>query len=117
MVHPRTAFSAGNQQVGGTVTDRHVASGGQELHGSAQSGLDTGSKVTGRLITRPRDELEAEVEDPWFMGWEAGENLDDPPPCPFTDGIKARLWRKGFADRVQQYISTTKRAGLATSLT
>ena len=117
MVHPRTAFSTGNQQVGGSVADQHVVCGEREARGSARSGSESGGNVSGRLITRPRDELEAEVEDPWFMGWEAGENLDDPPPCPFTDGIKARLWRKGFADRVQQYISTTKRAGLATSLT
>jgi hypothetical protein len=91
MVHPQTAFSAVN--------------------------LQAGDKLPSRLVTRSRAELEAEVEDPWFLGYSAAEDLDNPPPCPYTDGIKARLWRKGLADRVQVYISEKKRNGLATSLT
>lgn len=70
-----------------------------------------------RRITRPREELDAEHEDPYAKGWEAGENLDDPPPNPYLRGTSARLWRMGFSARVDEYIARTKRAGLATSLT
>lgn len=75
------------------------------------------ASVPSRRITRPREELDAEHEDPYAMGWEAGENLDDPPPNPYANGTSARLWRMGFSARVDEYIARTKRAGLATSLT
>lgn len=71
-----------------------------------------------RRITRPREELDAEHEDPYALGWEAGSDLDDPPPCPYKmDGTSARLWRMGFSARVDDFIATTKRAGINTSLT
>jgi hypothetical protein len=75
------------------------------------------ASVPFRRITRSRDELNAEHTDPFAMGWEAGENLDDPPANPYENGTSARLWRMGFSARVDDYISKTKRAGLATSLT
>lgn len=66
-----------------------------------------------RIIRRSpnREEKEAEVLDPFAMGYDAAAELDDPPPCPFRDGIKARLWRNGFAARVQEYIGRRMSAG------
>lgn len=70
-----------------------------------------------RVVTRPRDEVLAEHADPFVQGWEAGENLDDPPPCPYEDGTAARLWRSGFSARVDQYIAQVRKtAGLHASL-
>lgn len=71
-----------------------------------------------RSVSRPREELQAESEDPYVMGWDAAGDLDNPPPCPWTDGLRAKLWRKGFADRVQSYIADRKRhGGLAAAIT
>lgn len=75
---------------------------------STASGL---AKLPSRLVTSTLDEREAEMLDPYAMGWDAGEDLDDPPACPFNDGIKAQLWRKGFSARVQKYIAGTLRTG------
>lgn len=73
--------------------------------------------VTTRKITRPREELEAEHSDPYVQGWEAGVDLDDPPPCPYKDGTSAKLWRSGFSARVDDYIATIrKQSGLHTNL-
>lgn len=70
-----------------------------------------------RKGTPTRDELEAEVLDPYAMGWDAAADLDEPPPCPFVNGVKARLWRRGFAERVQAYVAATlSRGGLGASL-
>lgn len=66
---------------------------------------------------RPREELDAEHADPYVQGWEAGSNLDDPPPCPYTTGTSAQLWRKGFSARVDEYIaSVRKTSGIHASL-
>jgi hypothetical protein len=73
------------------------------------SAADLPSRIIRR--TPDRDEIEAEVLDPYAMGYEAAANLDEPPPCPFRDGIKARLWRNGFAARVQEYIGRRMSAG------
>jgi len=71
-----------------------------------------------RRITRPRDELDAEQVDPYAMGWDAGEHLDEPPPCPFKSGTAARLWRMGFSARVDEYAARRRSAGgLKASLT
>lgn len=74
-----------------------------------------------RVISRQptREEIEAEHLDPYAMGWDAGENLDDPPKCPFLgNGISAKLWRQGFSARVSDFIGRTKsKGGLAASLT
>lgn len=73
-----------------------------------------------RVIKRSptRDEIHAEVVDPYRMGWEAGEDLDEPPPNPFKDGLSAKLWRQGFAARVEEYIAGLRRhGGLNVSLT
>ncbi len=70
-----------------------------------------------RVISRPREELEAEHEDPFVQGWDAGEDLDDPPPCPYPGGTSAKLWRKGFSARVDAYIAEVrKQSGLQASL-
>ncbi len=75
------------------------------------------ASVPARRISRTREELDAEHADPYAKGWEAGADLDEPPPCPYTHGVSARLWRMGFSARVDEYIARTKRAGLNTSLT
>ena len=67
--------------------------------------------LPGRSITRPRDELEAEHVDAYAIGWDAGADLDDPLPCPFKNGTAARLWRKGFSARVDDYIGRRKSVG------
>lgn len=64
--------------------------------------------ITSRIIAAPREELDAEHDDPYVMGWEAGENLDEPPPCPYKDGVSCNLWRKGFSARVDEYIRKTR---------
>lgn len=73
--------------------------------------------VTRRVVVRAREELEAEHADPYRLGWDAGENLDDPPPCPYKDGVSAQLWRRGFSARVDKYIAEVRKtAGLNASL-
>lgn len=62
-------------------------------------------------VYRRNDDQDAEAVDPYAMGWDAGADLDDPPPCPFTDGTSAKLWRKGFSDRVDHYIADVRRWG------
>jgi hypothetical protein len=83
----------------------------RQLPSSAASA--TGILATGIVHKElDREQREAEVEDPYALGWDAGEDLDDPPPCPYLgDGIKARLWRKGFAARVDAHIAAAKRSG------
>lgn len=73
----------------------------------------TTADLPSRVIRRTpnREEIEAEVLDPFAMGYDAASNLDDPPPCPFADGLKARLWRNGFAAKVQEYIGRRMSAG------
>lgn len=76
--------------------------------------------VSIRQITRTptRDEVEAENSDPYVMGWEAGADLDEPPGCPYKSGLSSKLWRKGFADRVEKYIAERRsKGGLSASLT
>ena len=63
------------------------------------------------IQVRKEVELEAEACDPYAMGWDAGNDLDDPPPCPFTDGLLAKLWRQGFSARVDEYIGRVKSSG------
>jgi hypothetical protein len=58
-----------------------------------------------------KDETLGEALDPFAMGWDAGDNMDDPLPCPFDDGALAQLWRKGYCARVDQYIARIKSAG------
>ena len=55
--------------------------------------------------------MEAENSDPYAMGWDAGANIDEPPPCPFPDGLSARFWRQGFCARVDAYIAKRRSAG------
>ena len=66
-----------------------------------------------RVVTRTptREEIDAETVDPYAMGWDAGEDLDEPPPCPFRDGLSAKLWRKGFSARVNEYIASVRSKG------
>jgi hypothetical protein len=66
--------------------------------------------VTTRVIVRPREELDAEHEDPYAQGWDAGEHLDEPPPCPYKSGTSARLWRSGFSARVDDYIAKVRKS-------
>jgi hypothetical protein len=57
------------------------------------------------------------VEDPFAMGWDAGDDMDDPLPCPFKEPMAAKLWRQGYTARVNDYIAKKKSAGgLAASL-
>jgi hypothetical protein len=74
---------------------------------------------TVRVIKRSptRDEIQAEVDDPYLLGWEAGENLDEPPPNPYKEGLSAKLWRNGYASRVEAYVASKRRLGLNISLT
>ena len=73
--------------------------------------------IVGVRIRKDSD-LEAESCDPYAMGWDAGEDLDEPPPCPFKNGLSAKLWRQGFSARVDEYIGRVKSAGgLKASLT
>jgi len=76
--------------------------------------------IPSRRISRgpSRDEIAAENTDPYALGWDAGANLDEPPPCPFESGLSARLWRQGFSARVDEYIARRRSAGgLNASLT
>jgi hypothetical protein len=80
----------------------------------------TASRLPSRVILQASspDQIQAEVRDPFSMGWDAGDDLEDPPPCPFKDGLSARLWRQGFAARVDAYIAKRRSAGgLNVSLT
>lgn len=71
-----------------------------------------------RTVYKRNDDLEAEACDPYAMGYEAGADLDDPPPCPFKNGIAAKLWRQGFSARVDEHIANAKRfGGLSASIT
>lgn len=71
------------------------------------------SPEPGIISVRIRRDVESEAEscDPFAMGWEAGSDLDDPPPCPFNDGLLAKLWRQGFSKRVDEYIASVKSKG------
>jgi hypothetical protein len=51
------------------------------------------------------------VEDPYAMGWDAGDDMDDPLPCPFKEPMAAKLWRQGYTARVNDYIAKKKSAG------
>lgn len=65
-----------------------------------------------RTVYRRNDDLDAEANDPYAMGYDAGENMENPPACPFkNDGMAAKLWRKGFSARVDLYIADRKRWG------
>ena len=64
-----------------------------------------------KIIRTKKSDLDAEAIDPYVEGWEAGDDLDDPPPCPYEDGELHRLWRKGFSDRVDAYIAHVYRRG------
>ena len=69
-------------------------------------------------IVTPQEDLNAEFQDPSAMGWDAGNDLDEPPPCPFKNGLSARLWRSGFSARVDEYTANVrKKFGLNASLT
>lgn len=72
----------------------------------------------GGVSNSVKTELDNIQEDPYALGWDAGENMDDPSPCPFlTDGPASKLWRQGFTARVNQYIARRRSAGgLAASL-
>jgi hypothetical protein len=77
-----------------------------------QKSPPTVAALPSRLIERQSSELrEAEVLDPYAMGWDAAGDLDEPPPCPFCDGVKAKLWRAGFSARVQEYIGRRMSSG------
>lgn len=62
-------------------------------------------------LVRKVDDLEAEAVDPYAMGYDAGSDMENPPPCPFKDGVSARLWRAGFSARVDEYIANLRRWG------
>lgn len=72
-----------------------------------------------RTVYKRNDDLEAEASDPYAMGYEAAADLDHPVACPFrNDGMAAKLWRKGFSDRVDLYIADKRRfGGLNASIT
>lgn len=70
-----------------------------------------GSYTSRKIIRTTKEDIEAEAGDPYREGWEAANDLDDPPPCPYTDGEANRLWRKGFADHVDAYIADVRRKG------
>jgi hypothetical protein len=67
----------------------------------------------GFTVIKVRQEVDSEAEaiDPFAMGWDAAADLDEPPPCPFKDGLKAKLWRQGFSKRVDAYIASVKSGG------
>lgn len=71
------------------------------------------SQLPSRRVRRgpTRDEIEAENADPYARGWDDGSDLDDPPPCPYTGSMSAKLWRKGFSDRVDEYIARRRSTG------
>ena len=71
----------------------------------------TGKDGSVRTVVRRQDDLEAEAVDPYAMGYDAGADMENPPECPFKDGLKAQLWRSGFSARVDKYIAETLRWG------
>lgn len=58
-----------------------------------------------------KDEIVAERDDPWVLGYEAASNLDNPSDCPYGSGLCAQLWRKGFNARVTELIAATRSSG------
>ncbi len=62
-------------------------------------------------LVRRVDDLEAEAVDPYAMGYDAGADMENPPPNPFKDGLSAQLWRAGFSARVDLYIADMRRWG------
>jgi hypothetical protein len=75
-----------------------------------------------RVQYRRNDDLQAEAVDPYAMGYDCintMDDLDEPPPCPFDkDGKAAALWRKGYSAKVDLIIADTRRwGGLDASLT
>lgn len=70
-----------------------------------------GQPGTRNVVVKQDVDAEAEACDPYAMGWDAGADLDEPPPCPFQSGISMRLWRQGFSARVDAYIGEVKSAG------
>lgn len=72
--------------------------------------IEAGKTVTSRIFRR-NDDLEAEAVDPYAMGYDAAANLEEPPPCPFKEGMAAKLWREGFSARVRLHIADKRRWG------
>jgi hypothetical protein len=67
--------------------------------------------VQARRHLPSKDDIKAEHEDPYALGWDAGADLDNPPPCPYKDGLCAQLWRNGFSARVDKFIADVRRMG------
>ncbi|MEJ8837692.1 hypothetical protein [Ramlibacter sp. AN1133] len=96
MVHLQTAF----RHFKGTEKQPETPAGGAH-------------KLPSRLIDRSSESIAASVgeSDPYAEGYEAGEDLDNPKPCRFRDGLSARLWRNGFNARIQEHIARRMSAG------
>lgn len=69
------------------------------------------NSLTRTINNRVKNELDNIVEDPYALGWDAGHDLDDPLPCPFKDGLAAKLWRQGYNARIDAYIAKNKSTG------
>lgn len=81
----------------------------------------TGKTGQARVQYRRNDDLQAEAVDPYALGYDCiktMEDLDEPPPCPFKNGMAASLWRKGYSAKVDLIIAEARRwGGLDASLT
>ncbi len=70
-----------------------------------------------RMRNTVKTALDNIAEDPYAMGWDAAEDLDNPRPCPFVEPRAALLFRQGYSARVNDYIAKRRSAGgLAASL-
>lgn len=70
-----------------------------------------------RMKNTVKTVLDNIAEDPFAMGWDAAEDIDNPLPCPFKEPMAASLFRQGYSARVNDYIAKRKSAGgLAASL-
>lgn len=68
-----------------------------------------------RVQYRRNDDLQAESVDPYAMGYDcinSMEDLNEPPECPFrAKGMAATLWRQGYSAKVDLLIADTRRWG------
>ena len=64
-----------------------------------------------------RHEKGEEREDPYAQGYEDAADLTNPPDCPYTAGISAKLWRSGFNARISSLIAARlSRGGLGANI-
>lgn len=75
----------------------------------------SGKTGEARVQYRRNDDLQAEAGDPYAMGYDCINSMDDlnePPPCPFrANGVSASLWRQGYSAKVDLLIAETRRWG------